>query len=106
MEPYLTTGRVSFIYNKVYSMENDIKRIMEQANVRTYHVTQLNEDDILIKLEGYPIKYIKMMVDGRHNLYNLIVRDRDGFIYKVEKDIKGELLDASIGRIFKEVSCT
>jgi hypothetical protein len=87
-------------------MERDIKRIMEDANVRTYQVTQFKEGGILVKLEGYPLSYIKLVVDDKHNLYNLIVRDSDGFIFKAEKEIKCELLDASIKRVIKEASCT
>ena len=87
-------------------MERDIKRIMKDANVRTYHVTQFKEGGILVKLEGYPLLYIKLVVDDKHNLYNLIVRDSDGFIFKAEKEIKGELLNASIKRVIKEASCT
>ena len=87
-------------------MERDIKRIMEDANVRTYQVTQFKEGGILVKLEGYPLLYIKLVVDDKHNLYNLIVRDSDGFIFKAEKEIKCELLDASIKRVIKEASCT
>lgn len=87
-------------------MDKDINRIMEQANVRTYQVTQFKEGGILIKLEGYPLSYIKLIVDNKHNLYNLFVRDSDGFIFKAEKEIKGELLDASIKRVIKEASCT
>ena len=87
-------------------MERDIKRIMEDANVRTYQVTQFKEGGILVKLEGYPLSYIKLVVDDKYNLYNLIVRDSDGFIFKAEKEIKGELLDASIKRVIKEASCT
>lgn len=86
-------------------MEKEVLSGMESK--RLHKVTPFKEGGILIELEGYPIECIRLVVDYKHNCYDFVIREKQGHIYRVEKEISGELVSASIKKLYKKnLLCT
>ncbi len=78
----------------------------EMTGERSHKIIPFKEGGILIELKGYPIECIKLVVNNKHNCYDFVIREREGHIYRVEKQINGELVSASIRKLYKNPMCT
>lgn len=82
----------------------EVKKEVEEIKMCKF--THLKEGGLIIKLEGYPINFIKIIRNDRRNRFSVTFRDMDGWLYKVDKEVEGDLIGASINRVIEEVRHT
>ncbi len=90
-------------------MENKQRQEIEASlntETRTCKFVDLKENGLIIKLEGYPLSFIRIINNKRTETFSVLFRDNDGWIYKVIKNVKGELLSATINKVVERVVCT
>ena len=87
-------------------INNIMGEVMSTLEYKTYKVVELKNGGLIIRLVGYPISFIKITYNPTTKSYNLVIRDSDGWIYRVVRDVEGELLGITIDNVIKDVSCT
>lgn len=75
---------------------------MEKDNSRNCKVIEFKEGGFLVQLEGYPIEAVKLIVDNKHNCYDFVIREKEGHIFRIEKENNGELVSATIRKLYKK----
>lgn len=81
-------------------MEKEV--LSEMGCKRLHKVTPFKEGGILIELEGYPIECIRLVVDNKHNCYDFVIREKEGHLFRIEKEFNGELVSATIRKLYKK----
>ncbi len=87
-------------------INNIMGEVMSTLEYKTNKVVELKNGGLIIRLVGYPISFIKITYNPTTKSYNLVIRDSDGWIYRVVRDVEGELLGITIDNVIKDVSCT
>ena len=88
-------------------INNDMGEAMSALDLyKTYKVVELRNGGLIIRLVGYPISFIKITYNPTTKSYNLVIRDSDGWIYRVVRNVEGELLGITIDNVIKDASCT
>lgn len=88
-------------------ISNIMGEVMSASDLyKTYKVVELKNGGLIIRLVGYPISFIKITYNPTTKNYNLIIRDCDGWIYRVVRNVDGELLGITIDNAIKDATCT
>ena len=72
--------------------------------IRTYKVTEMN-NGVSIKLEGYPLQFIRIIKDTRFHKYSIFIRDVEGWAVKLNKSEDSRVIAATLFKIEKDI-CT
>jgi hypothetical protein len=67
----------------------------EQQPTKTYKVTE-TKNGVAIKLEGYPLQFIRIIKDTRFHKYSILLRDVDGWALKLNKGEDSRVIAATI----------
>ena len=84
--------------------ENNQKPIITTSLVKSIKFVDMKDDGLIIHLEGYPIRYIRINMNRLYQHYSILIRDRDGWTYRVKKVTElGELFGNNTRMILEEV---
>lgn len=70
----------------------------EQKPTKTYKVTE-TKNGVAIKLEGYPLQFIRIIKDTRFHKYSILLRDVDGWALKLNKSADNRVVAATLFRM-------
>lgn len=70
----------------------------EQQPTKAYKVTE-TRNGVAIKLEGYPLSFIRIIKDTRFHKYSILMRDVDGWALKLNKSEDSRLITATLFRM-------
>ena len=76
----------------------------EQQPIRTCKVTEM-KNGVAIKLEGYPLSFIRIIKDTRFHKYSILMRDVDGWALKLNKSEDSRVIAATLFKMKKDI-CT
>lgn len=65
--------------------ENNQTPKITTSLVKSVKFVDMNGDGLIIKLEGYPIHFIRIIMNRERQHYSILFRDRDGWTYRVKK---------------------
>lgn len=94
---------ISIMEKKDYNKSNK-SLFEEQQPTKTYKVKEM-ENGVAIKLEGYPLSFIRIIKDTRFNKYSILIRDNEGWAVKLNKSADNRVIAATLLKI-KEDICT
>ena len=67
----------------------------EQQPTKAYKVTE-TKNGVAIKLEGYPLQFIRIIKDTRFHKYSILLRDVDGWALKLNKSEDNRVIATTI----------
>ena len=70
----------------------------EQQPTKAYKVTE-TKNGVAIKLEGYPLQFIRIIKDTRFHKYSILLRDIDGWALKLNKSADNRVVAATLFRM-------
>ena len=70
----------------------------EQKPTKAYKVTE-TKNGVAIKLEGYPLQFIRIIKDTRFHKYSILLRDVDGWALKLNKSADNRVVAATLFRM-------
>lgn len=73
----------------------------QQPPIKTYKVTEM-KNGVAIKLEGYPLQFIRIIKDTRFHKYSILMRDVDGWAVKLNKSEDNRVIAATLFKMNEE----
>ena len=73
----------------------------QQTPIKTYKVTEM-KNGVAIKLEGYPLQFIRIIKDTRFHKYSILMRDVDGWAVKLNKSEDNRVIAATLFKMNEE----
>ena len=83
--------------------DNSIKSLFDeqQPTTKTYKVTE-TKNGVAIKLEGYPLSFIRIIKDTRFHKYSILLRDIDGWALKLNKSEDNRVIAVTLFKMNEE----
>ena len=83
---------------------NSIKSLFDEqqpTTKKTYKVTE-TKNGVAIKLEGYPLSFIRIIKDTRFHKYSILLRDIDGWALKLNKSEDNRVIAVTLFKMNEE----
>lgn len=74
----------------------------ERQPTKSFKVTE-TKNGVAIRLEGYPLQFIRIIKDTRFHKYSILMRDVDGWAVKLNKSEDSRVIAATLFKMKDEI---